>query len=246
MRGVLLTCLALSAATPVVSAQRPPRPATIVGIVADTNKTPLPDVEVIAIRSGITTITDSKGIFILGGLPAGEEVFRIRRVGYRSETFDANLVAGDTIRIGVMLAPATFELPELTVEAEGKIYRGKMTGFADRMLHSGAPRSSFITRDEIEKAYPRPLIDMLIKAGLKSLPTRQGRERVTCPRGTSFGAPVVAYYVDGALLSLSDPSAVLRMDPKTIEAVEVYRSAAERPAQFNMTGSDCTVVVWTR
>lgn len=243
MRPLLLTCLAVSAAAPAASAQRP-KLATIVGIVTDTNKAPLAEVEVIAIRAGITTLTDSRGIFILGGLPAGEEVFRIRRVGYRAETFDANLVAGDTIRIGVILAPVAFTLPELTVEAEGKTYRGKLTGFADRMLHSGAPRSSFLTRDEIDKMYPRPFIDMLTKAGLKLLPSRRGRDSLICPRGTGFGPPVVAYFIDGA--RVADPAEVLRMDPATVEAVEVYRSAAERPVQFNMTGSDCTVLVWTR
>lgn len=242
MKTFLLTCLALSASLP-ASAQRS-KLATIVGIVADTNKTPMPDVEVIAIRAGITTITDSKGIFILGGLPAGEEVFRIRRIGYQPETFDAKLVAGDTIRIGVILAPAAFVLPEVTVEVEGKIYRGKMTGFADRMLHSGAPRSSFITRDELAKMSQRRFIDILAKAGLKRVADRRGRDFLRCSHGGATSPPIVAYYIDGA--RVADPAEVLRMDPETVEAIEVYRSAADRPVQFNMTGSDCTVLVWTR
>jgi len=243
MKSWLLAAVAASAWTPVTAAQRA-KPATIIGIVADTNRAPLADVEVIAIRAGITTITDSKGIFILGGLPAGEEVFRIRRIGYRPETFDATLVAGDTVRIGVILAPAAFSLPELVVEAEGKIYRGKMTGFADRMLHSGAPRSAFLTRDEIEKMFPRPFFDMLAKAGLKRVPGRGGKESLTCPRGAATRRPVVAWFIDG--VRLGDSTEILRMDPATVEGVEVYRSAAERPAQFNITGSDCTVLVWTR
>lgn len=244
MKPLLSICLAISATAPAVSAQRPPKPATIIGIVADTNKKPLADVEVIAIRGGVTTITDSKGIFILGGLSAGEEVFRIRLVGYRPETFDANLVAGDTIRIGIILAPTAFELPELTVEAEGKIYRGKMTGFADRMLYSGAPRSSFITRDELEQMAQRRFIDILAQAGLKRVADRRGRDFLICSHGTGFGPPIVAYFIDGA--RVADPNEILRMDPATVEAIEVYRSAADRPAQFNMTGSDCTVLVWTR
>jgi hypothetical protein len=221
-----------------------PAGAAIVGIVADTAKVPLADVDVIAIRAGITTITDSKGIFLLIGLPPGEEVFRIRRVGYRPETFNARLVAGDTIRIGVILAAAAFELPELTVEAEGVVYRGKMTGFADRMIHSGAPRSAFLTRADIEKQYPRPFFDMLTRAGMKRSVDRRGRERLSCPRSRGVGEPVVAYYIDG--IRVSDPTAVARMDPSQIEAVELYRATASRPAQFNQTGSDCTVVVWTR
>jgi carboxypeptidase family protein len=243
MRSWVFAALAASVWTPVTAAQRE-KPATIIGIVADTNRAPLADVEVIAIRAGITTITDSKGIFILGGLPAGEEVFRIRRIGYRPETFDATLVAGDTVRIGVILAPAAFELPELTVEAEGKVYRGKMTGFADRMLHSGAPRSSFLTRDDIAKMSQNRFIDVLAKAGLKRVADRRGREFLVCSHGSGHVPPIVLYYVDGA--RVADPNDVLRMDPETVEAVEVYHSAAERPAQFNMTGSDCTVLVWTR
>lgn len=244
MRAALLCCLAVSSATSAATAQRPPKLATILGIVADTSKTPLADVEVIAIRAGITTITDSKGIFILGGLPAGEEVFRIRRIGYRSETFAATLVEGDTIRIGVILGPAAFELPELTVEAEGKVYTGKMTGFADRMLHSGAPRSSFLIRDDMAKMSQNRFIDVLAKAGLKRVADRRGREFLICSHGSGHVPPIVLYYVDGA--RVADPNDVLRMDPETVEAVEVYRSAANRPAQFNMTGSDCTVLVWTR
>lgn len=240
----MLGPLALLTAIAPASAQKPPRPATIVGIVADTNKTPLAEVEVIAIRAGITTLTDSRGIFILGGLPAGEEVFRIRRIGYRSETFDATLVAGDTIRIGVILAPAAFELPELAVEAEGKVYSGKMTGFADRMLHSGSPRGSFLTRKDLEKMKQNKFIDVLARAGLKRVADRRGRDFLVCSHGSGFGPPVVVYYLDGA--KMADPNEVFRIDPETVEAVEVYRSAADRPVQFSMTGSDCTVLVWTR
>jgi carboxypeptidase family protein len=244
VRAMLFSCLAATLTTGVASTQKPPKLATIVGIVADTNKAPLADAEIIAIRSGITTLTDSRGIFILGGLPAGEEVFRIRRIGYRSETFDATLVAGDTIRIGVILAPAAFELPELSVVAEGKVYSGKMTGFADRMLHSGAPRSSFLTRAELAKMRQNKFIDVLAKAGLKRVADRRGRDFLVCSHGSGFGPPVVVYYLDGA--KVADPNEVFRIDPETVEAVEVYRSAADRPAQFNMTGSDCTVLIWTR
>jgi hypothetical protein len=65
----------------------------------------------------------------------------------------------------------------------------------------------------------------------------------------------VVYYLDGALLAdggsagRPDPSkteGIARMDPSLIEAVEVYRSTAARPAQFNAMGADCVVVVWTR
>jgi hypothetical protein len=217
---------------------------TIIGIVADTNKTPIVDAEIVAIRSNITTLTDSRGIFILPGLPPGEEVFRIRRVGYRSELFDATIVANDTIKVGVVLAVAPFNLPEISVTVEGEAYTGKMVGFADRMLHSGAPRNAFLTRKDIEAMDPRPVVDMLIKAGMKRYIDRRGKEALLCPRGIGLGGSRVAVYVDGMLSA--DPTTVQRMDPSLIEAVEVYRSTANRPAEYNGTGATCVILVWTR
>jgi hypothetical protein len=217
---------------------------TIVGIVADTGKKPIVDAEIVALRSNITTLTDSRGIFILPGLPEGEELFRIRRVGYRPETFDATIVANDTIRIGVILAQAPYTLPEISVTAEGESYTGKMVGFAERMLHSGAPRNAFLTRKDIEKLEPRPFVDMLIKAGMKRYLDRRGKETLLCPRGIGLNGSRVAIYVDGVLSA--DAASVQRMDPSTIEAVEVYRSTANRPAEYNGTGANCVILVWTR
>ncbi len=217
---------------------------TILGIVADTSKKPIVDAEIVAIRSNITTLTDSRGIFILSGLPPGDEVFRIRRVGYQSETFDATILANDTIRIGVILAVAPYSLPEVGVTVEGDVYTGKMVGFADRMLHSGAPRNAFLTRKDIESLQPRPLVDMLIKAGMRRYIDRRGKETLLCPRGIGLGGSRVAIYVDGVLTG--DPTTVQLMDPSIIEAVEVYRSTANRPAEYNGTGATCVILVWTR
>ena len=80
MKAFLLTCLALSATASAVPAQRT-KLATIVGIVADTNKTPMPDVEVIAIRAGITTIRSAAAAV---SAPAPATSHRTVRFGRRA------------------------------------------------------------------------------------------------------------------------------------------------------------------
>lgn len=255
LSGMLLgLCLGPSAT---IAAQKK---AVIMGIVADTMKTPLVDAEVTAVKAHVTIRTDARGIFVLDRLPPGDELFVVRRVGFRPESFDATLVAGDTVKVGVMLARAPVVLPELSVEAEGKVYTGKLTGFAERMLHSGAPRSSFLTRADIEKQFPARFMDMLIMAGMKRAIDRRGRDGLTCPRGVASPSRAVrvVYYLDGALIGdggggglgrQADPAmveSIVRMDPSMIEAVEVYRSTAARPTEFNTTGADCVVVIWTR
>jgi hypothetical protein len=142
-------------------------------------------------------------------------------------------------------------LPELSVEAEGRVYTGKLTGFAERMLHSGAARTSFLTRTDIEKQFPAQFIDILIGAGMKRTRDRRGKDTLTCPRGVTSPtrAPQVAFYLDGARIADGDPimvESIIRMEPALIEAVEVYRSTATRPAEFNASGASCVVVIWTR
>jgi hypothetical protein len=231
--------------------------AVIMGIVADTTKAPLVDAQVTAVKAKLTIRTDRRGIFILDQLPPGEELFWVRRIGYRPETFDVTLVAGDTVKVGIILAAAPVMLPELSVEAEGRVYTGKLTGFAQRMLHSGAARTSFLTRADIEKQFPAQFIDMLVGAGMKRTRDRRGKDTLTCPRGVTSPsrAPRVAFYLDGALIAdggsmgAVDPimiESIIRMEPVLIEAVEVYRSTATRPAEFNASGAGCVVVIWTR
>src|SRR5437660_11405508 len=94
-------------------ASRKPGTALVVGIVADTAKRPIADAEVVATRHKTSTITDSRGIFIMAGLAPGEEGFLVRHIGYGAQSFSATLVAGDTLKVGVLMAPAPVFLPEV-------------------------------------------------------------------------------------------------------------------------------------
>jgi hypothetical protein len=218
-------------------------PSVLIGIVGDTAHAPLPQTEVMAVRSRRKVLTDQRGIFVFTLRP-GEELFLVRRVGYLPQTFEATLVAGDTIRVGVMLGAAPVVLPDLVVEAEGTTYRGRLLAFGQRLTTSGAPRSAFLTRKDIEKQHATQTVHLLVGTGMKLRPWSRGRTTVGCPRGRSTGQPRVAFYVDGA--KTQNDFDVNDIRPDDIEAIEVYRSAAERPAQYNATGSDCAVLIWLR
>jgi len=240
-----LLAIALLARPAALWGQQPAAPkgkptALVVGIVADTGKRPIVEAEIVAMKHKLTTITDSRGLFIFTRLEPGAEVFLVRAIGYRPESFDATLVPGDTLRLGVILARAPVQLPDLTVLVEGRVYSGKMVGFAERMKSSGLPRSSFLTQADIDRLHPNRTLDLLLHAGLKARYNRRGQETINCPRGGSR----MAVYLDGAPLS-SGPN-LSWLEPTQIQAIEVYRSAAERPAGYNATGSDCTVLIWTK
>jgi hypothetical protein len=217
--------------------------SVLIGIVGDTTRTPLAQAEVLAMRARRKVTTDTRGIFVFI-LPPGEEIFLVRRVGYAPQTFEATLVADDTIRLGVVLGPAPVTLPDLVVEAEGIAYHGKLVEFAQRMTTTGAPRSAFLTHKEIEAQATTHTIDLLTTAGLKLRPLSRGRTTVACPRGRSTRPPRVGFYLDGA--KMQEEFDVNTVSPIDIEAIEVYRSAAEFPAKYNATGSDCIVLIWLR
>jgi hypothetical protein len=147
-------------------------------------------------------------------------------------------------------------LPELKTTAPLSPSARFQRELRDRMQRNGAPMSALITRDELEKSKRFRLAGLLVVHGLKSRVNKYGKETLTCPRTTD--RPAV--FVDGLLVDGSDSPNAKRfrfglinemfdmenLTPDDVEAVEVYRSPGEWPAQFTRTEASCLVVIWTR
>jgi len=243
LRLLALTTLA-AGTTPVTRAVAQVYTATLMGIVADTNKMPIEDAEVISLKTSKRATTNKDGIFVLAGLPPGDDQIRVRRIGYEPQTFSATFAVGATLQIGVMLAGSTTVLPEIAVVARGKEYKGLMAGFADRMLHSGAPPSSFVTREDLDAWNMTRILDVVARAGMKTRLDNQGKRVVQCPRGyTSNVPPIPVIYLNGArVLGNFD---IDNLSIEQVEAMEVYKSPIHTPSQFNRD-AQCVIVIWTR
>lgn len=167
--------------------------ATVVAIVGDTAQKPLALAEVVALLAKQRATTKADGIVRMT-LPAGEETFIIRRLGYQPQQFTLTLTAGDTLRFGAVLLPDPVQLTEIEVTAdrtngvmlEGRLYTGKMRSFAKRMQFSAAPRSRFVTPDDLEEFPPTARItDILRKGGVTTQfhADRDGRYETAICRG---------------------------------------------------------------
>lgn len=243
LRFLALTAL-VAGMTPVGTAGAQAYTTTLTGIVADTNKRPLQDVEIISLRSNRRATTNKDGIFVLAGLPPGDEQIRVRRIGYEPQTFAATLAAGDTMRVGIILAASAALLPEIAVVARGKQYKGLMAGFADRMLHSGAPPSSFITREDLDTWNMTRILDVVAKVGMKTRMQSGGKRVVQCPRGyTGSVPPTPVIYLNGSRVFGNFDIDDLSIEQ--VEALEVYRSPIHTPSQFDRD-AQCVIVIWTR
>jgi carboxypeptidase family protein len=210
---------------------------------------PVPNVDVRVLGTSRVARSDSGGLFSFT-LDAGRYLLRATRLGFGPRSVTIDLAAGDTATLSIGMDVLPIALPEVAVKAREERYRGKMAGFAERMHTSPAPRSSFITRDEIERRHPRLISDMIKERG--------GRLQECASNAT--------VYVDGAMLAPDKVGAPLRgrrseplqrdlrldwISPDEIEGIEVYAGAATAPAEFSATAAHglapgCTVLIWTR
>ena len=215
--------------------------AVVLGTITDTSGTPVADAEVLVLGSTVAWKTDARGAFT-GALRPGSHMIRVRRMGYAARSARLDIIGTDTATVFLSIAPMAVELAPVIVEAMERKYTAKMAGFAERMHSQGAPASSFITREEIERENPMRVSDMLRK--------RSARAQA-CANGS--------IYVDGILW---EPMTVrARRDPtrmatdefpvSEIEAIEVYSGAGQIPTQYNRTQASgkppgCVVLLWTR
>src|SRR5262245_36824781 len=95
------------------SARRDSLPAILIGRVVDSLDTPLAGAEITLFKSeSIRTVTGDSGDFRLTGLPAGTNVFNVRRLGYQPASFTAALKSGKpdpapfTLSLRVQALPA--------------------------------------------------------------------------------------------------------------------------------------------
>jgi len=240
-RVALTTAITIAGPAPAAS-----QAATLMGAVRDTAGRPIPGGEVLGLTSRRLTVASTTGRFLFSDLAAGPEVFVIRALGFRPERLAVALAPGDTIEIEAVLQPVAQILPQLVIEVEGKVFRGRLAEIAKRTMASGAAASSFIDREEIDRWAPFDLGDVFRRAGL--LVTNN---EVSCPRlaprlSQSQPAPNVAVYLDGALLQESQRVGVDIVPVRWLEAIEIYRSAATRPIEYHSPNSSCTIALWTR
>jgi len=243
---ITVACIAVGVSRPVVAQS----PARVEGIVIEaTTGLPIPNVEVNLLGTQRVARTDTLGALRLT-LDAGRYLVRATRLGFGPRSVSLDVVAGDTVTMAIEMDVLPLQLSEVLVKTREERYRGKMAGFAERMRTSAASRSSFITRDEIERRAPRQISDMIRERG--------GRAQACAAAAT--------IYLDGAMLVPDKIGAPIRgrrtepiqrdlrldhVPPQEVEAIEVYAGAATTPAEFSATASrglapGCTILIWTR
>jgi hypothetical protein len=238
------------------------------GSVFDTAGAPLADVEVALLGTALAGRTDARGEFRFPAARAAQYVLRARRLGFASSVTPVDGTAGDTLTLTLNLAPAAPVLPRVVVEERETPHRtGKLAAFYERMESSGAPRSTFVTRDEIDRLNPRRTSDIVKVRGSRATGCLNGKVYVD---GVLSASPAQVRSLDNLLPPpatspqgtrltrgrsrsprVPPEQAVDIVPPDEVAAMEIYRGAAQAPAQYLGTAepgmaAGCVILIWTR
>jgi hypothetical protein len=204
---------------------------------------------------GVTraALTDSHGQAVVDLIPPGNRIVEVSHVGYAllrvAADFDSTAV-DRTVR----MTADPVELPGLVVTSWGRSMRLRNVGFYDRQRQG---LGVFMTGDELMATLPLNTNDAFRRMrGFTLEPTRGTDFVVVTTRGMSnlSAGSALCYpliYIDGMLMSTRTPrdqvEAFRSIPPDDVEGIEAYPSPATIPAQYNITGSACGVVlIWTK
>lgn len=227
--AVFLACILASR----VGAQAADR---LVGVYDEATGAALAEVQLILLGTGREWRTTATGAALLRGLPTGDHVLRVRRLGYAPHSEFLVLSPRDSTPLTLVLRPLPVLLPEVTVSAREALYERRLSGFLQRRRSSAAPASSFITEQDLRQWGAVRWTDALSRtSGVQSSVSGAIRLR---------GCGRFAVFLDGQLLADNDLSMI---SLPMVAAIEVYRGAAQIPPEFNVTRGACgALVVWTK
>ena len=216
-------------------------------------------------------VTSTNGAFFFGDVTPGSYGLAARRPGFRPKDGTIRVGSGDTITLTLVLEPSAEVLPTTTVTGQA---RAPSIGMGEFETRRAGGLGKFLTTKDFEGRENATLTDVLRSnvpgiffviqpGGGFAAAGRHGPPSLSLtPSGRTdlFGSPkpedqcYMQLWVDGQRIYTyhrpqdngPNPPKLEQYAVAEILGIEVYRSAAETPVQFNTTGSACgTIVVWT-
>ena len=226
--------------------------AALMGTVRDDSTgRPVAGAEVVILSSEQVGSAGADGRFMIAGLSAGVQRVLVRAVGYRPRAVTLRLHAGDTLRAALTLTAAAVELAPIEVMGAPHGPRGiGREGFEERR-RLGFGR--FLDSTDLARMAVLRVSDALRRlGGIQFRRMEDGRLVATSTR-PGIGRCVMQIVVDGIVLSMGgrltrDAESVDRLfDIHQIEAVEVYRSAAQTPPEYGGATAACgAILIWSK
>lgn len=203
--------------------------------------------------------TNRQGRFVLSGVPVGEHVLSVQRIGYAVLRHTVSVHKGITTDVQIDLVPVPLEMQPI-VASVMRPRRLEISGFYERRYWGELTGGGvFITAEDIDRRRPARLTHMLgevsgVRASCNDL--RGSRCMLYSSRlsdgFTPEGCQMSVYLNNSPVIRRGSSSSYQDsvndlVLPAEIAGIEVYRSASELPGEFAGYDSQCgVVVIWTK
>jgi hypothetical protein len=248
------------------AAQRPDAARFIVHVSDETQAAPLVGVQVRLLRGGLTGLTNAAGVAEVYSALLGPDTLEVVRLGHLTQRIPVFLNRGTTSHARITMPAAPVVLEPIVVR-QRRAPRPTLGAFAGFWQRRARGQGYFVTRAQIEAAQAMYMTDVLRGVpGLRFVAGRHGSFDVSLGRARPISrdpgyqaralhnnpdfAPndcPVQLFVEGHPYHNDTMSFDEAFRPNEIEAVEIYNSPGQTPAQFGGTRAQCgVIVVWLR
>ncbi len=232
----------------ILGLSNPDRPADILGrVLARSGGEPVSGAAVHLRDTEYSTLTSETGAFSFTDVPWGIYVLEVDHIAYAATADAFRVQGGRAHQIEVLMTEQAIALDPITVTVHPRAW---FTGMRDLEHRIALGFGYILTREDLELRGVRDVTDALrgipgvrvVKSGLygSNVILRNSRNalRQTC-------TPVV--WMDGIKVRLDPELGFNDFVGLDLEAIEVYRSAAETPGEFAGLDSNCgAIILWTR
>ena len=233
--SVMLAGLSAFLSASPLAARQTPSQARIIGTVTDqASAAPIASAEVYVQGTGLRTLTDASGRFILNAVPVGTHTLVAQRIGYETRQAPVTVAAGAPVTVALVLTQAALALDEIVVVGYGTTERRNLTGAVDQV--SGemlANRPLPNLTQGLQGMLPNVNIELLDGKPIQS-PAINVRGTTSIGQGGS--ALVLIDGVEG------DPS---MLNPNDIESITVLKDASSA-AVYGARGAFGVLLITTR
>jgi hypothetical protein len=221
-------------------AHKPLGSAQLNGTVLGADGKPLEGAQVYLVGTAVGARADSRGVFHLSGLPAGTQTVEVRLLSYSPKRYTVDLSPARESRLAAVMDAKAQVLGEITVEGKPT---SNIPGFDDRAKRGFG---TFLNRQDIENRQSVLTTDLFRTIPGLTVGFDGSNYVVQSARSMGSGCQV-QWYLDGSPFDNSQNDLDQMLRPDDIEAIEVYKSASEVPAQYQGQNASCgTILVWSK
>ena len=227
-------------------------PGRIVGRVLDAStEDPVATATVSLAGRPAAVQSDRQGRFALTGVPGGEHLLEVERIGYASLRYQVTVVRGLSTELQIGLVPAPVDMAPLVVTAT-RPRRLEINGFYDRRYFGELiGGGTYFTLEDIDRRRPLRVSHMLADApGIRLRCPGSGFrdcwvESSRAAGGFTPGGCELSAYLDGSPIPVRELDTLVL--PVEVAGIEVYQGAGELPPEFGGYDARCgAVVIWTK